>query len=42
MELLDEYTVVTSEEDEPELLSGQAIQLGDGGFITAYFVGSGT
>ena len=38
----DEFTVVTSEEDESELFSGQAIQLGDGGSVTAYFVGSGT
>ncbi len=37
----DEFTVVTSDEDEPELFSGQAIQLGDGGSVTAYFVGAG-
>ena len=37
----DEFTVVTSEEDEPELFSDQAIQLGDGGSVTAYFVGAG-
>jgi len=37
----DEFTVITSEEDEPELFNGQAIQLGDGGSVTAYFVGAG-
>jgi hypothetical protein len=38
----DEFTVVTSEEDEPELFSGQAIELGDGGSVTAYFIGAGS
>ena len=38
----DEFTVVTSEEDEPERFTGEAIQLGDGGSVTAYFVGAGS
>ncbi len=38
----DEFTVVTSEGDETELFSGQTIQVGDGGFNTAYFVGAGS
>ena len=38
---VDEFTVVTSEEDEPERFTGEAIQLGDGGSVTAYFVGAG-
>jgi len=37
----DEFSVVTSEEDEPEQFKGEAIQLGDGGSVTAYFVGAG-
>jgi len=37
----DEFTVVTSEEDEPEQFKGEDIQLGDGGSVTAYFVGAG-
>ncbi len=39
---VDEFTVVTSEEDEPERFTGEAIQLGDGGSVTAYFVGAGS
>ena len=38
----DEFTVVTSEEDEPERFTGEAIQLGDGGSVTAYFTGAGS
>jgi hypothetical protein len=37
----DEFTVVTSDEDEPEQFKGEAIQLGDGGSVTACFVGAG-
>jgi hypothetical protein len=37
----DEFTVVASEEDEPEQFKGEVIQLGDGGSVTAYFVGAG-
>jgi hypothetical protein len=37
----DEFSVVTSEEDDPEQLKGEDIQLGDGGSATAYFVGAG-
>jgi hypothetical protein len=37
----DEFIVVTSEDDEPERFTGEAIQLGDGGSLTAYFVGAG-
>jgi hypothetical protein len=37
----NEFTVVTSEEDEPEQFNGEDIQLGDGGSVTAYFVGAG-
>jgi hypothetical protein len=37
----DEFTIVASEEDEPEQFKGEAIQLGDGGSVTAYFVGAG-
>jgi hypothetical protein len=37
----DEFTIVASEEDEPEQFKGETIQLGDGGSVTAYFVGAG-
>jgi hypothetical protein len=37
----DEFTIVASEEDEPEQFKGEVIQLGDGGSVTAYFVGAG-
>jgi hypothetical protein len=37
----DEFTIVASEEDGPEQFKGETIQLGDGGSVTAYFVGAG-
>jgi len=37
----DEFCVVTSEGDEQQQFKGEAIQLGDGGSVTAYFVGAG-
>jgi hypothetical protein len=37
----DEFTVFTSEDDDPEQFKGESIQLGDGGSVTAYFVGAG-
>lgn len=37
----DEFTIVASEEDEPEQFKGETIHLGDGGSVTAYFVGAG-
>jgi hypothetical protein len=37
----DEFTVFTSEDDDPEQFKGETIQLGDGGSVTAYFVGAG-
>lgn len=38
----DEFAVVTSEEEDPERFTGEAIQLGDGGSVTAYFIGAGS
>jgi len=37
----DEFTVFTSEDDDPEQFKGETIQLGDGGSVSAYFVGAG-
>jgi hypothetical protein len=37
----DEFTIVASKEDEPEQFKGEVLQLGDGGSVTAYFVGAG-
>ncbi len=38
----DEFTIAISEDDEPESFTGEAIQLGDGGSVTAYFIGAGS
>jgi len=38
----DAFAVATLEDDEPEHFPGEMIELGDGGSVTAYFIGAGS
>jgi len=38
----DAFAVATLEDDEPGHFPGEVIELGDGGSITAYFIGAGS
>ena len=38
----DEFVVTADEDEDPERFCAQHVQLGDGGTVTAYFVGAGS